>query len=70
MTKMNKIGLYNRPLYMLQFLAFFIPLDIMIGKMLTPKIVVSLEYEYGIVYTVYKYKQYKDQIEFRIGYFY
>lgn len=45
----------------------FIPLDLMIGQMITPSLVVSLEYEYGIVYG---YKNYRNQVEFRIGYFF
>lgn len=46
---------------------WFIPLDLMIGKMITPKLVVSLEYEYGVVCG---YRSYRNQIEFRIGLFF
>lgn len=46
---------------------WFVPLDLMIGKMLNPKTVLSLEYEYGLVYG---YKKYRHQLEFRIGIFF
>lgn len=45
----------------------FIPLDLMIGQMITPSIVVSLEYEYGLVYG---YKNFRNQLEFRLGFFF
>lgn len=46
---------------------WFIPTDIMIGKMVTKKIVVSIEYENAIVY---EFRQYTQQIEFRVGFFF
>lgn len=46
---------------------WFIPLDLMVGKMITPKLIVSLEYEYGLVYG---YRNYRNQLEFRIGIFF
>lgn len=46
---------------------WFVPFDIMLGKMLNPKLVVSLEYECAIVYD---YKQFTQEVEFRVGFFY
>lgn len=46
---------------------WFIPFDLMVGKMITDKIVVSLEYEAGIVQD---YPNFNQEIEFRIGYFF
>ena len=46
---------------------WFIPLDLLIGKMIQKNTVLSLEYSYGIVND---YNQYQQQIEFRVGYFY
>lgn len=46
---------------------WFIPFDLMIGKMITKSIVVSLEYEAAIVRD---YPDYNQQLEFRIGFFF
>lgn len=46
---------------------WFIPFDVMIGKMLTPRIVTSIEYETAIVR---EYPEFRQEIEFRIGYFF
>lgn len=47
--------------------AWFIPFDMMIGKMLDEKTILSLEYQNAIVYD---YKHFKQSLELRIGYFY
>lgn len=47
--------------------AWFVPFDVMVGKMITEKVIVSLEYETAIVYD---YKRYTQSLEFRVGYFY
>lgn len=46
---------------------WFVPFDLMIGKMITSKLVVSLEYETALVYA---YPQYRSQLEFRLGFFF
>lgn len=46
---------------------WFVPFDLMIGNMITPALVVSLEYESAIVYD---YKNFTQELEFRIGFFY
>lgn len=46
---------------------WFIPFDLMVGKMITDKLIISLEYESGIVQD---YQKYSQELEFRIGYFY
>lgn len=46
---------------------WFVPFDLMIGKMVTKKIVLSLEYETALVYD---YPKYRTQLEFRIGVFF
>lgn len=45
----------------------FVPLDLMVGQMITPNLIVSLEYQYGIVYG---YKNFRNQLEFRLGFFF
>lgn len=47
--------------------AWFIPFDLMVGKMIRKNIVASIEYESAIVND---YAQYRQQVEFRIGYFF
>lgn len=46
---------------------WFIPFDLMIGKMITKSCVISLEYETAIVD---KYPNYQQQLEFRVGIFF
>lgn len=46
---------------------WFIPFDMTIGKMVTKRIVVSLEYEVALMY---QYKQYRQLTEFRVGFFF
>lgn len=46
---------------------WFVPFDMMVGKMITEEIILSLEYQTALVYD---YKQFTQSIEFRIGYFY
>lgn len=46
---------------------WFVPFDIMIGKMITDKIILSIEYENAIVYD---FEQYQQQVELRVGYFF
>lgn len=47
--------------------AWFIPFDVMVGKMVTQDMIVSFEYQKAIVYD---YKQFTQSLEFRVGYFY
>ncbi|MDP1836418.1 MAG: hypothetical protein Q8K75_10910 [Chlamydiales bacterium] len=47
--------------------AWFVPFDVMIGKMLTKKILMSLEYDLAVIKN---YPEYGQQIELRIGYFF
>lgn len=46
---------------------WFVPFDLMIGKLFSKKLVVSLEYESAIVYD---YPEYRQQVEFRVGVFF
>lgn len=46
---------------------WFIPFDLMIGKMLGKKYIVSIEYECAIIDD---YPEYSQQVEFRVGYFF
>lgn len=46
---------------------WFIPFDLMLGKMLTKSLVISLELESAIVNA---YPQYQTQLEFRLGAFF
>ncbi len=46
---------------------WFVPLDIMVGWMITPKILASIEYEYGLVTVYHRFSQ---EVEFRLGYFF
>lgn len=46
---------------------WFIPFDVMLGTMVQPDVVVSLEYQTALVY---QYKQFTQSLECRIGYFY
>ncbi|WP_028856167.1 hypothetical protein [Psychrilyobacter atlanticus] len=46
---------------------WFVPFSILVGKMVTPKTVVSLEYKTPIYD---KNKEYNNELEFRIGYFF
>lgn len=47
--------------------SWFVPFDLMVGKMINERLIISLEYETAIVYG---YKQFTQSLEFRIGYFY
>lgn len=46
---------------------WFIPFDVEVGKMLTRHVVMSIQYDAGIVKD---FPLYKHQVEFRIGYFF
>ncbi len=46
---------------------WFIPFDLTLGKMVTKECVVTLEYEVALMR---QYKQYRQLIEFRVGYFF
>lgn len=46
---------------------WFIPIDLMIGKMITPKMVVSFEYSAALLNA---FPQYKQQYELRVGLFF
>jgi hypothetical protein len=47
--------------------SWFIPFDVEVGKMLTRHVVMSVQYDVGIVKDL---PLYKHQVEFRIGYFF
>lgn len=61
--------LYSAPemIYNWETSHWFIPFDLMLGKLVTERIVLSIEYESGIVQD---YPKYSQDVEFRIGYFY
>lgn len=46
---------------------WFIPFDILIGNLINNKIVITLEYKNAIVYD---FPLYKQEVEFRVGYFF
>lgn len=46
---------------------WFIPFDITLGRMVTKKLVVTLEYEVALVR---KYEEYRQLVEFRVGVFF
>lgn len=46
---------------------WFVPFDLMIGKMVTDHWILSVEYDKAIVR---KYPEYNQQVEFRVGYFF
>ena len=65
----NNWFIYSSPemIYNWESSQWFIPFDLMVGKMITERIVLSLEYESGIVQG---YPKYSQELEFRIGYFF
>jgi len=61
--------LYSSPemIYNWETSYWFIPFDLMLGWMITDKLVISIEYENGIVQD---YPKYGQEVEFRIGIFF